>query len=74
MATVNRLLRELLSPTLDALAMGEYPLNIAVIRGSEVKRVGVDIRVAPFMQTRDKRLSSRKDDHVAQHVREHSRP
>ena len=70
-ATVSRLLRELLSPTLDALAMGQHPLDVGVIRGSEVKRVGEDILVTAFMKMREKKLSSRKDDHVSQQVREH---
>ena len=68
-ATTSRFLCELLSTTLDALAMGKHPLNVGVIRGSKVKRVGMDIIVMPFMQMRDKKLSSRKDDHGLQQVR-----
>ena len=49
----SRLMREFLSPTLDALATGKHSLNVGVIRGSEVKRVGADIIVTPSMQMRD---------------------
>ena len=71
MTTANRLLRELPGPTLDALAMGQHPLNIGVIRGSKVERVGEDMLVTPFMKMREKKLLSRKDDHVSQQMREH---
>ena len=70
-AMANRLLHELPSLMLDALAMRKDPLNVGVIRRSEVKRVGVDIIVTPFVQMRDKKLSSWKDDYVSQQVREH---
>ena len=69
--TVGRLPRELLSPTLDAVAMGQHPMAIEVIRGSKVERVGKDILVTPFMKMRENKLSSWKDDHVSQQVREH---
>ena len=71
MTTASRLLRELPSPTLYALAMGQHPLDIGVIRESEVTRVGEDILVTPFTKIREKKLSSWKDDHVSQPVREH---
>ena len=69
--TVGRLPRELLSPTLDAVAMGQHPMAIEVIRGSKVERVGEDMLVTPFMKMRENKLSSWKDDHVSQQVREH---
>ena len=68
-ATVNRLLRELPSPALDALVMGKHPENLEVIQGSKSLRVGADILVTPCMRVREKALSSRKDE--SQRVREH---
>ena len=53
-ATASRLLGELSNPTLDALDMGQHPLDIGVTRGSKVKRVSEDICVTPFMKMREK--------------------
>ena len=69
-ATTSRLLHELQSQTLDVLAMGQHTLDVGVIRGSAVKRVGVNIIVTPSMKTRDKKLSICNADHVSQQVRE----
>jgi hypothetical protein len=71
--TASRLLRELLSPTLYALAMGHHPMDTRVIRvrRSKVERVDDDILVTLFMKIREKKLSSRKYDHVSQQVRKH---
>ena len=41
-------------------------MDIGFIKGSKVVRVGEDILVTPFMKMREKKLSSRKDDHVSQ--------
>ena len=69
--TSSRLLCELLSPTLDALAMRQRPVGVGVIRRLEVERVGKDILVTPSTKIREKKLSSWKDNHVSQQAREH---
>ena len=69
--TARRLLRELPSPTLGALAMGQHPMDIGVIKGSQLVRVGKDILVTQFMKLLEKKLSSQKDDNMSQRAREH---